>query len=545
MHQPSLAIGLLAFGSLVSSSLAQGLPPVPVPAGNPITPSKVLLGKALFFEEQVSASHTVACATCHDFARGGGSDARATQPGSVHPGPDAQFGTRDDIIGSRGVPGLLANGEFRPTAFGLADQVTGRRAMPAINAAYAVSLFWDGRASSTFRDPLTQAVVLNGNAALESQAVGPPNNDVEMGHFGQSWADVVGRVAQARPLALATNVPAALAQFVQNRSYPDLFQEVFGTRDITPARIAMAIATYERTLVSDQSAWDDFQRGVPGALTPQQDRGRQLFFNNVTECSDCHGGPLLAVNQFFYTGVTPQNEDLGRFAVTNNNNDRGRMRAPTLRNVALRAPYFHNGGARTLRDVVDFYARGGDFTAGNRDPRIRGFNMNNADRDALVAFLGAFTDPRVVAGVAPFDRPTLFTETRRGVAPYGHATAGSNNTVPSLVAVEPPHIGHGTFGLGLERAYGGAPAVLLLDSAPHTSGLRVLGADVFVALTPSMIFAPVMSAGSGAGQGTASQVLPIANVVGLRGLHIYGQWISLDPPTARLAATAAVDLTIF
>lgn len=543
MQQTTLHAGLLL--ALASAAVAQGLPPLPVPAGNPITPNKALLGKALFFEEQVSATHTVACATCHDLARGGGSDHRAAGAGSVHPGPDAVFGTRDDIVGSRGVPGKEADGRYRATAFGLADQVTGRRSMPVINAAYAQSAFWDGRASGVFVDPVTQTPVLNGNAALESQAAGPPMSDVEMGHFGQSWSDVVARLTRAEPLALATNVPTALAQFVAGRSYADLFQQAFGSPGITPARIAMAIATYERTLISDQSPWDDFQRGVPNALTPQQDRGRQLFFNGQTECSDCHGGPLLAVNQFFYTGVTPQNEDLGRFAVTNNNADRGRMRAPTLRNVALRAPYFHNGSAATLRDVVDFYARGGNFNAQNRDPRIRGFGMNAADRDALVAFLGAFTDPRVAQGLPPFDRPTLYAETNRGATPYGRGTAGSGAIVPTLIAVEPPHVGHTTFALGMDHALGGAGALLVLDGAADLTGRALFGAQVYLALGSSAVLLPTTTAGTGAGRGTASHVLPIPAAAELRGAILYAQWFVADAGSSGLAATAPVALTIY
>ena len=542
MHQTSFVVAIAL--SLTSMVVAQGLPPVPVPAGNPITQSKVMLGKALFFEEQMSATHTVACATCHDLVRGGGSDVRAAGPGSVHPGLDGQFGTRDDIVGSRGVPGKLADGHYRATAFGLADQVTGRRSMPVINAAYVVSAFWDGRASSTFRDPLTQAVLLNGNAALESQAAGPPMSDVEMGHFGQAWSDVVARLSRAQPLLLATNIAAPLLQFIAGRSYADLFALAFGSPDITPARIAMAIATYERTLLSDQSPWDDFQRGVPNALTPQQDRGRQLFFNGQTECSDCHGGALLSVNQFFYTGVAPQNEDLGRFTVTNNNADRGRMRAPTLRNVALRAPFFHNGSARTLREVVDFYARGGNFNANNRDGRIRGFGMSSTDRDALAAFLGAFTDPRVAAGQPPFDRPTLYAESNRGAAPYGHATIGSGGFTPGLIAIEPPHVGHATFALGLDRAYGGAAALLVLDATPNLAGQSLFGADVFLSLSSSAIYLATPTAGAGAGQGSASHVLSIPANIDLRGASLYAQWFVIDPGVSGLAATAAVGLTI-
>jgi cytochrome c peroxidase len=539
------AVSAVAAVASVAKATAQGLPPVPVPAGNPITPDKVLLGKALFYEEQMSATHTVACATCHVHNQGGGSDPRVTAPGSVHPGFDGTFGTRDDVIGSRGVPGTEPDGHFRVTGFRLADQVTGRRSMPVINAAFAASLFWDGRAGGTFRDPLTQAVVLTSNAALESQAVGPPMSDVEMAHFGQTWPDVVARLQAVRPLALASNIPAALAQFLAGRSYGDLFQIAFGSPDVTPARIGMAIATYQRTLVSDQSPWDDFQRGNTNALTPQQNRGRQLFFSGLTECSDCHGGPLLAINQFFYTGVTPQNEDLGRFLVTNNNNDRGRMRAPTLRNVALRSHFFHNGSARTLRDVVDFYARGGNFNAPNKDPRVSGFNMSGADRDALVAFLGAFTDPRVAAGLPPFDRPTLYSEVNPGTQHYGWGTPGSGGITPALIASAPPHTGHRTFAVGIDRGHGGSPALLVLDGAGNSVGFSLFGVDLFLALSPATVLLPAVGmVGSGPGTGAASVVLPIPDLNHLRGVQVFAQWLVADAGNGAFAATGAVRLTL-
>ncbi len=525
---------------LVSAASAQGgFPPVPVPAGNPMTPDKVLLGKALFFEEQVSSTNTVACATCHTLERGG-SDPRSELAGSVHPGLDGLRGTRDDIRGSRGVIANAVDGSLRATPnFGLAEQVTGRRGMPVINAAFAPLLFWDGRASNVFRDPSTNAIVLTDNAALESQAVGPPVNDVEMAHLAATWSDVVANVTAARPLALASNIPAALAQFVAGRTYPQLFNQVFGTPAITPARIAMAIATYERTLVSNQSPFDQ------GTMTPQQQRGQQLFFNNVNECSDCHGGPLFASPAFRYTGVTPQNEDLGRFLVTNANQDRGRMRAPTLRNVELRAPFFHNGSARTLRDVVDFYARGGDFNAANRDGRIRPLGLSTADRDALVAFLQALTDPRVRNNQPPFDRPTLFSESTRVPSEYGGGTAGGGNIVPAMVANEPPHIGHGRFAIGLAQAAGGSPVALLLDVAANRTGTPVLGIMVHVAMSPAMVVIPDVVSGSGNGAGWTSSVLPVPPVPDLRGQSVFGQWIVGDVSTGSLAASRAVEFTIF
>ena len=149
--------------------------------------------------------------------------------------------------------------------------------MSSINAAYASSLFWDGRALQVFRDPLTNAVVLASGAALESQILGPPVNSTEMGHVGRDWNDVAKRIAASKPLALAPSIPSALTTWIAARSYPELFTEAFGTSEVTPTRIAMAIATYERTLYSNQTPFDS------GSLTAAEIRGQQVF--NQNDCN--------------------------------------------------------------------------------------------------------------------------------------------------------------------------------------------------------------------------------------------------------------------
>jgi cytochrome c peroxidase len=128
--------------------------------------------------------------------------------------------------------------EHEPS-FGLDVQVTGRKAPTMINAAFAPQLFWDGRATSEFYDPFTNQLLLPFNAALESQALGPPLSTAEMGHLGRDLFDVAARVAASKPLALAESVPPPLAQWIGERSYPELFAEAFGTPEVTPARIAL------------------------------------------------------------------------------------------------------------------------------------------------------------------------------------------------------------------------------------------------------------------------------------------------------------------
>jgi len=539
---------LIAATLLVTPVLGQrrGFPPVPVPPGNTITAEKVQLGKALFYEEQLSSTGTMACATCHVLERGG-SDPRSSAPDSIHPGRDGMFRTRDDIHGSRGVVGNERDGHYRATQyFSLGEQVTTRKAPSVINAAYARSLFWDGRASETFRDPLTNGVLLPDRGALESQSVAPPMSDVEMAHFGQSWSDVVGRLRNAKPLALAASVPASLAAFLGNRSYPELFRLAFGTSDITPARFAMAVATYERTLISNGSRVDDFLRGNQNALTPQERRGHDLFTSRRTDCVACHGGPLQTDDRFHYTGVTAQGDDLGRFNVTHDPRDRGAMRTPSVRNVGLRAPYFHDGSARTLRDVVDFYDRGGDFGAPNKDRRIRPLRLSRDEKDALVAFLQAFTDPRVAAGQAPFDRPTLYSQSPRVPRHYGAGTAGSLNIVPAFIAHEPASLGNTAMTLGIDRGHGGSPALLALDVRPSVPGVNLLGVRVHLGLSGALTVLPaIVLHGNGPGAGWGSLVLAIPNQPVLRGATVYAQWLTLDTGLRAYAATDAVALTLF
>ena len=330
------------------------LPPPPVPVGNPQTLAKILLGKALFWDEQLSSTRTVACGTCHVLAHGG-TDPRV---GAVDPGRDGVVGTDDDVHGSSGVVRHdRAAGFVYDPVFGLQPQVTSRKAPSVINAAYAAALFGDGRATEVFRDPTTGAEILAKNAALESQAVAPLLNDREMAHMGRAWPDVFVDLQGLLPLALATNVPTRLAQFVAGQTYASLFQQAFGTPGITAARVAFAIAAYERTLVSDQSPYDLYLAGR-GTLTPAEARGLTKFDQFCVEChADISPAVLITgpVNEAYRNiGVRPVADDGGRFAVTNNPLDRGRFRVPGLRNVALRAPYFHNGGPASLGEVIDF-----------------------------------------------------------------------------------------------------------------------------------------------------------------------------------------------
>jgi cytochrome c peroxidase len=211
----------------------------------------------------------------------------------------------------------------------------------------------------------------------------------------------------------------------------------------------LAIQAYEATLVSDDSRFDQFSEGNADALTDQEQQGLRLFRNNAG-CTNCHVGPEFTMASFtsvarrgtvqrlrngasrdtgfFRIGVRPIAEDVGLAADdgfgrplslggVNNAAAQGAFKTPTLRNVALTGPYFHNGGQATLRQVVDFYLRGGDFPdGGNLGPGIRQRNLSANDREALVAFLKSLSDDRVRFERAPFDHPEL-------CIPVGHVEA--------------------------------------------------------------------------------------------------------------------------
>ncbi len=516
------------------------LPPPPVPAGNPITTAKANLGKVLFWDEQLSSSRITACGTCH-MGRSGGTDPRSTplEGTSVHPGNDQVRGPPDDVVGSPGVPLADASGAALLSAtFGMDRQVTPRLANSHINAAYSPTLFWDGRADRAFVDPVSGDTVLFANAALESQAAAPPASSVEMGHVGRDWNAVAARVASVQPLALATSVPPALEAWIAGRSYAELFTEAFGTPDITPRRIIMAIATYERTLVSNQSPFDSLIAGQPTSLTPQELAGFQLF--GQLPCAGCHGGPLMSDNLFHYIGESPAAEDSGRAGVTHLPQNVGQMRTPSLRNVGLRTSYFHDGRFQRLEDVIAFYNRGGDFNAPNKPPVIAPLGLTPQQQANLVAFLRrAVTDPRVASQAFPFDKPTLWSEARLGPVVEGSGVAGSAGATPVPVGYEPPFAGHPDFTLGVHGALGGASAVLVVDANPPGT----LGG---IPASGSFARREVVLAGAGAGQGYGSVDLAIPADPALWGQVLYARWYVNDPAgPSGVAASPLLRFTVF
>jgi len=393
---------LLVIGAMAAVSHAQALPPVPIPAENPWTPEKAILGKILFWDQQLSTDQTKACGSCHSFATGGAEAA----PG-LHPGMDAVFETSDDIVGSEGVRRRTSSYQLvDDPIFGFTPQVTGRAAPNFFGGLWAPNLLLDGRATGEFRDPLTGEVVIATGGGLESQSLVPILNDVEMAEEGRTWAGVVDRLDGIFPLALATDLPpdvtAALAVMPVYRL---LFAAAFGDPAITPVRIAFAIASYERTLVSDQTPWDDFMAGNSSALNPLEIDGWNIF--SAVGCADCHVPPLFTDHSFRTIGVRDPADDNGREAITGDPADRGAFKVPTLRNAALKTTRFHTGEISTILDAVFFYRPGGQPSVENLDPLLP-ISLAFQDRTAVTAFLeGALTDPRVAMEQPPFDRPTL------------------------------------------------------------------------------------------------------------------------------------------
>lgn len=533
---------LLAAGVAAAQSI---LPPPPAPAGNPTTPDKVLLGKALFWDEQLSTSHAVACGTCHILERGGADPRAAT---SMHPGPDGVFGTDDDVHGSPGVPRHDAAGRLLGSPwFGVQPQVTSRRAPSVINAAYAHQLFVDGSADDVLVDPVTNTVVLPSGAALENQILRPPVSTTEMAHVGRTWQQIAADLPPKKPLALATQVPMALQQFLGNDDYAAVFARVFGSPGVTPIRIVFAIAAYERTLISDRSPFDLYLAGQ-GTLTTMESLGLTRF---QTFCAACHAdldpavlatGPVL--DDFRNIGVRPVAEDPGRAGVTNLTADRGRFRVPGLRNVALRGSFFHNGGPQTLGEVIDFYARGGDF-ADNKDPLVDAINghIQIADSLQLQALLNALTDPRVAAGLPPFDRPTLWSEGPGVHDEYPVPLQGG--FAPTVEALGPARLGRTGFGVGAQGLPQGSFALLLLDRAGSTTPSLRFGLPTHLAASPALqafMIGPTLPGNNGLDLATAIFDLPSDPVFAG---DWWLQWAAIHAPAGGTATAILSDTLRF
>jgi len=292
-----LAVVAVLFSGVASAANWQALPDkAPEPADNPTTAEKVELGRMLYFDPRFSETGTVSCNSCHNLMLGGDDN-------------------RDFSMGVHGKTG-------------------GRSAPTVWNAAFASSQFWDGRAPS-----------------LEEQARGPVVNPVEMG-----MSDLEKAMSRVRAIP----------------GYKAYFERAFGGDDpMTVDNAAKAVAAFERTMITPNSPYDRFVKGDKRALTVQQQRGMQAFAE--TGCVNCHSGAAFngpsmpAGTGFFMKFPTFTNNDYvkkydlmkdrGRFESTGKAADTHLFKVPTLRNIALTAPYFHNGSVATLGEAIRVMAK--------------------------------------------------------------------------------------------------------------------------------------------------------------------------------------------
>jgi cytochrome c peroxidase len=359
-------------------------------ASNPQFVQRVELGRLLYFDPILSANNDISCATCHH--------------------PDLGFTDGRGLGMGKGGHGLgpaRAGGE------------TLRRGAPTIwNAAYNHKQFWDGRA-----------------ADLEEQAAGPITTENEMGSKPE---DVVNKVR-------------AIPEYVSR------FEAAFnGSQDsaISMTTITEAIASFERTLTANNSPLDHFLAGDTNALTAQQMRGFNLFRSGKTRCFECHGLPTFNNPDFKVIGVPDlegQRPDYGRAEIAGGDGYKRAFKVPTLRNIALTAPYMHNGRFKTLEEVLDFYSHGGGPGAGlatpNVDDKIRPYPLSPQEKDDIVAFLCSLTDESKLPGfpskvpsglpvVPHLENPARALVSRYNASAAVQQQAAATHTAPATIHVK-------------------------------------------------------------------------------------------------------------
>jgi len=262
----------------------------------------------------------------------------------------------------------------KPVSEGVNGQKGGRNAPTVFNVAYFTTQFWDGRAPN-----------------LEKQAEGPVQNPIEMAH----------------------TLEGVEQKLTADPTYQAEFEKAFGPGPITYEKVEKAIASFERTVISGNSPFDRyFYGGDETALSEAAKRGLEILRNpQKGNCTACHPIGLFTDNQFHNIGVGVDDlgelTDLGRYEVSKNEADRGAFKTPSLRNIALTAPYMHDGSLKTLKEVVDFYIGGGNSNP-HLDPQLKVLtpttetgevNWSGAD---LEAFLEALTG-EMPSNVGPLD----------------------------------------------------------------------------------------------------------------------------------------------
>lgn len=300
-------------------------------ADNPLTVEGIELGRRLFYDDIMGRDSSFSCAACHVQEK--------------------------------------AFTDGRGLALGVGGRVSPRSAMSIVNMVFNANGFhWAGE-----------------HGTLWEQAIHPVENMLEM---DEDWANVLRRIRR-------------------HEDYPARFRNVFGVdraSEIEREMVVKAIAQFESTIISADTKFDRVVYRNEGFFTEEEQFGADslFFIENVPVgalhpgCGHCHNAPSFGDNQFKNNGLDDVERledfaDLGRGAVTGSRFDNGKFRTPTLRNIALTAPYMHDGRFATLEEVVDHYAAGGHGVQ-NEDPNITGFPLTERKKRALVAFLNTLTD---------------------------------------------------------------------------------------------------------------------------------------------------------
>ncbi len=242
-----------------------------------------------------------------------------------------------------------------PTAKGVKSKVLGRASPTIFNTAYNSIQMWDGRKKS-----------------LEDQAMGPMEATVEMN----------------------MNTRKLFKWLNSNKEYVKLFAKAYPGEKIGADTVSKALATYERTAISNNSNFDRWVKGDSKAMTPQQVQGFKLFVGKA-KCATCHSAPNFTDDGFHNLGLASwgdKNPDMGRYTQRPLRLMKGAFKTPTLREIRRTAPYFHDGSAKTLKDVVKHYVKGGVVKT-NLSPNMAKISLNEKEIDAIVAFMNALSSP--------------------------------------------------------------------------------------------------------------------------------------------------------
>lgn len=242
-----------------------------------------------------------------------------------------------------------------PVAIGFRSSELPRASPTVINTGFNSLQMWDGREKS-----------------LESQAMGPMESSHEMNMD-------MGRL---------------FAFLRETDGYRAMFADAFPGEEIGPETLSKAIAAFERTVVSNDSPFDRWVRGDEAALSEQEVRGFRIF-NEKGNCAVCHSGPNFTDNGFHNLGLASygdENPDMGRYAIKPIGLMKGAFKTPTIRDITRTAPYFHDGSARTLEDVVNHYDQGGVVKT-NLAPNMKALGLSDAEKADLIAFMRALTSP--------------------------------------------------------------------------------------------------------------------------------------------------------